>query len=92
MGLEQHAAFDITTARSTPSAGNLVGSPALNAQQVLDRGFPRLWPILCCHAARSCLCSQAVGGVGGAYFTCALAGSLPFIVIRRHVSISAQLY
>ena len=40
MGLEQHAAFDITTARSTHSAGNLVGSPAFNAQQVLDRGFP----------------------------------------------------
>ena len=33
MGLEQHAAFDITTARSTHSVGNLIGSPAFTAQQ-----------------------------------------------------------
>ena len=39
MGLEQHAAFDIITAHSTHSVGNLVGSPAFNAQQVLDRGI-----------------------------------------------------
>ena len=39
MGLEQHARFDITTARSTHSAGNLVGSPAFNAQQASRCGF-----------------------------------------------------
>ena len=83
MGLEQHAAFDITTARSTPSAGNLVGSPAFNAQQVLDRGFP--------------VCGQyyVVMQLDRVYVRrllvvhCFLAGSLTFIVIRRHVSISA---
>ena len=33
MGLEQHAALDFATASSTRFAGNLVGSPAFNAQQ-----------------------------------------------------------
>ena len=48
-------------------------------------------PILSCDAIRPCLCSQVGGDVGGAYFTCALAGLLTFIVVRHHVSISAQL-
>ena len=39
MGLEQHAAFDIATASSTHSAGNLVGSPAFNAKQASRGGF-----------------------------------------------------
>jgi len=47
--------------------------------------------ILSSDVVRSCLCSQVGGDVGGAYFTCALAGSLTFIVVRHHVSISAPL-
>ena len=39
MGLKQHAAFDIASASSTHSAGNLVGSPAFNAQQASRGGF-----------------------------------------------------
>ena len=53
--------------------------------------IPCLRPIASCDAIRSCLCSQVGGDVGGAYFTCALADSLTFIVVRDHVSISAQL-
>ena len=47
--------------------------------------------ILSSDVVRSCLCSQVGGDVGGAYFPCALAGSLTFIVIRDDVSISTQL-
>lgn len=37
-GLEQYVAFDAASASSTYSAGNLVGSPAFTAQQVLSGG------------------------------------------------------
>ena len=132
MGLEQHAAFGIATASSTRFAGNLVGSPAFNAQQWRRVVAFSRWHVFCLRcsnsrpatrqlltwagmlffsshhrliadpsfvanlilqdAARSCPCSQAFGAVGGACFTCALAGAPTFIGLRHPVSISAQFY